>query len=50
MDVKEKKFVLVIEKERIRSLFKDGNTYETKKVEHDDYLILFNRRLKEDEK
>lgn len=47
---KEKKFVLVIEKERIRSLFKDGNTYETKKVEHDDYLILFNRRLKEDEK
>ena len=41
---KDRKFVLIIEKERLNGLFKDGRTYETKKVEHDDYLILFNRR------
>lgn len=47
---KDRKFVLVIEKERLNGLFKDGRTNETKKIEHDDYLILFNRRLIKDEK
>lgn len=41
---KDREFVLVIEKERLDGLFEDGKTYETKKIEHDDYLILFNRR------
>lgn len=41
---KDRDFVLVIEKGRLKGLFKDGNTYETKKIEHGDYLILFNRR------
>ncbi len=41
---KDRQFVLVIEKERLGDLFEDGNTYETKSIEHDDYLILFNRR------
>lgn len=46
----EGKFVLVIEKERLRSLFDGGTTYETKKIEHGDYMILFNRRSDSDEK
>ncbi len=41
---KDRGFVLVIEKERLEGLFEDGKTYETKTIEHDDYLILFNRR------
>lgn len=47
---RDREFVLVIEKKRLDSLFKEGLTYETKKIAHDDYLILFNRRLKKDEK
>ena len=43
-------YVLVIEKDRLPTLFEDGKTYETKKIEHGDYLILFNRRLKDNEK
>ncbi|MDD4160071.1 MAG: glycosyltransferase family 39 protein [Synergistaceae bacterium] len=47
---KDREFVLVIEKDRLKNLFRDGKTLETKKIEYDDYLILFNRRLKENEK
>ena len=42
----DRPFVLVIEKERLDGLFKDRKTYETKKIEHNGYLILFNRRSK----
>lgn len=47
---KKRPFVLVIEKDVIGRLFTDGMTGETKKIEVDNYLILFNRRLTGNEK
>lgn len=41
-----KSFVLVSDKDRIKTLFPDGNMKETKKIEVGDYLIIFNRRTK----
>ena len=38
-----RKFVLAIEKDRVQDLFPDGNTYETKRCDVGDYLVLFNR-------
>ena len=41
-----KSFVLVSDKDRIKTLFPDGNMKEIKKIEVGDYLIIFNRRAK----
>ena len=42
----KKPMILVIEKERMNSLFPDGNTGEKRRVEVLDYAILFNREAK----
>ncbi|MDO5563526.1 MAG: glycosyltransferase family 39 protein [Synergistaceae bacterium] len=38
--------ILVIEKERIKSLFPDGKAGETKRIDAGEYAVLFNRRVK----
>jgi len=41
---RQKEFVLVVKKDRLSSLFPNGDAHETKKIETGKHFILFNRR------